>query len=170
MSRFRTLSIQVEVKAPVDEVFGYLADLRHLPEWDRGVESVSQNSEGSVGLGSTFRGINPKNHALGVKYTITDYIANQRVAFEIKSAGMQAHTIIETYLIGEGTRVRQTTFLDGASLLSIFYVATFVLTWPIQLPFVIWGTARTRRRLRAKLESLAHQKQLAALRGSRRKC
>jgi hypothetical protein len=43
------------IDAPIREVFGYLARLENLPEWNYALRRTEQTSPGPVGVGSTFR-------------------------------------------------------------------------------------------------------------------
>lgn len=62
----------VEINREPEVVFGYFADLRNEPEWNRGhVRNVTMTSPGPVGLGSTFEG---DHFALGkATWRLTEY-------------------------------------------------------------------------------------------------
>lgn len=45
----------VVVARPVDEVFAYLADLEHVPEWNHAIEETRKITPGPVGVGSRYR-------------------------------------------------------------------------------------------------------------------
>ena len=45
----------VLIERPVEEVFGFVADLTNVPSMDPSVKSVQKTSEGPIGTGSTFR-------------------------------------------------------------------------------------------------------------------
>lgn len=46
---------QVTIDRPADEVFGYVADLRHLPEWSRAIDRTDAATPGPPGEGSVYR-------------------------------------------------------------------------------------------------------------------
>ena len=44
----------VVIHRPVDEVFAYVSDIRHSPEWQAAVVEVHKTTEGPLGVGSKF--------------------------------------------------------------------------------------------------------------------
>jgi uncharacterized protein YndB with AHSA1/START domain len=48
------VTTSVEVAAPPDEVFAYVSDAEHNPEWQRGMVSARWTGAGPIGVGSTY--------------------------------------------------------------------------------------------------------------------
>lgn len=48
------ITTTVEVAAPSDEVFAYIADAGNNPEWQSGMVSCRWTSDGQIGVGSTY--------------------------------------------------------------------------------------------------------------------
>ena len=46
----------VYINRPVQEVFNYVTDPTHFPDWQSGTETSSWTSDGAPGIGSTFKG------------------------------------------------------------------------------------------------------------------
>jgi uncharacterized membrane protein len=45
----------IDIQAPVQEVYEYLLDFTRHPEWTANLQRVSKLSEGTIGVGTTFR-------------------------------------------------------------------------------------------------------------------
>ena len=45
----------ITIDRPVTEVFDYLADLRHVPEWNWAIETTEQLTPGAIRVGTAFR-------------------------------------------------------------------------------------------------------------------
>jgi carbon monoxide dehydrogenase subunit G len=99
----------VRIDRPVEEVFGFVADLTNVASMDPSVKSVQKTSEGPIGAGSTFR-IRQKAPHLGkvrvasVRYTTVK--SNRKIAFEAR-VGPNSPTARLTFKrVDGGTRVR----------------------------------------------------------------
>ena len=44
----------VEIERPIDDVFTYLSDLEHVPEWNWAVTATRKISEGQIGVGTEY--------------------------------------------------------------------------------------------------------------------
>ena len=79
---------RITVNAPVEKVFGYLADLSRHHEWALHGLEVSQTSEGPVVVGTTFQsrgrmwGLDIRNENV-----VTEFVPNHRIVFESVSPG-----------------------------------------------------------------------------------
>ena len=163
MVRMLSYSTHVEVNAPVDKVFNYLGDLTRNPEWvGGGIESVEKTSEGTVGVGSTFTAVGRQTvggmyggseHTYRANIVVTEYIPNERIAFEGQSRGMHAHNFIELQPSGSGTRVTMGTVVSASALwlpvTPLIYMVVLV-GWPL----IRWLESRRLRRLKERLEAL----------------
>ena len=45
----------VTIDRPIDAVYDYLADLRHVPEWNWAIETTEQITPGAIGVGTAYR-------------------------------------------------------------------------------------------------------------------
>lgn len=45
----------VTIDAPITAVYEYLADLRHVPEWNWAIETTEQITSGPIGVGTVYR-------------------------------------------------------------------------------------------------------------------
>jgi uncharacterized protein YndB with AHSA1/START domain len=98
---------QLNIKAPAEKVFSYLADITRHSEWGRPQfkQEIEKTSEGPVGQGSTFRSVGHQFGRNEDTVTITEYVPNQRLAFESDGkAGLIRHTF-ELQPEDGGTRV-----------------------------------------------------------------
>ena len=124
--------------------------------------SVEKTSYGTVGVGSTFKVVS--RQTVGDTYgvseltsqadmVVTEYVPNERIAFEGQSRSIHAHNFIEFQPSGSGTRVTMGTVIRGSALwlpvVPLVYVIVMV-SWPL----IKWLEARGLRRLKARLESL----------------
>ena len=99
----------VLIERPVEEVFGFVADLTNVASMDPSVKSVQKTSQGPIGAGSTFR-IRQKAPHLGkvrdasVRYTAVK--PNRKIEFKAR-VGANSPTARLTFERVDGrTRVR----------------------------------------------------------------
>jgi uncharacterized membrane protein len=99
----------VLIKRPVEEVFGFVADLTNVPSMDPSVKSVQKTSEGPIEAGTTFR-VRQKTPHLGkgreasVRYTAVK--PNRKIDLKAR-VGPSSPTARLTFERAEGgTRVR----------------------------------------------------------------
>ncbi len=92
--------------APVHKVFSYLADFQKRPEWvSEEIESVEKTSQGPVGVGSTFTIVTLQDAAfpetsvgqarIRSSLVVTEFVPNERIAWEAKVTGGSIHNFIE---------------------------------------------------------------------------
>jgi hypothetical protein len=79
----------VEIKHPIDKVFAYTTDAKSWSEWQSIIPEAEQTSAGSVGVGTTFKGIS-RMMGLSLKWTakVTEYEPNGHFGKNITSAGL----------------------------------------------------------------------------------
>src|SRR5215211_6429181 len=101
--------LTVLIERPVEEVFGFVADLTNIPSMDPSVKSVQKTSQGPIQAGTTFR-IRQKAPHLGkvrdasVRYTAVE--PNRKIEFEAR-VGPNSPTARLTFKRADGrTRVR----------------------------------------------------------------
>ena len=95
----------IEIKRPVDKVFAYTTEAKSWPKWHPFIPESEQTSQGPIGVGATFKGIN-RMMGLSMKWTakVTEYELNKKWGKTIICGGI----IIEDHLtfspIETGTR------------------------------------------------------------------
>ncbi len=102
-----TFQQTIDVAAPVEDAFRYVADFKTVTEWDPGMVQSRRVNNGPVGKGATydvtalFRG-----KPVPFRYEIAAYEQNRRLLFH--GAGAKAKSIDEILFeqTGDGTRVR----------------------------------------------------------------
>ena len=99
----------VRIERPVEDVFGFVADLTNVASMDPSVKSVQKTSEGPIGAGSTFRIRQKAPHLGKVRDTSVRYTTvkpNRKIAFEAR-VGPNSPTARLTFKrVDGGTRVR----------------------------------------------------------------
>jgi uncharacterized protein YndB with AHSA1/START domain len=102
----------ITIHRPVDEVFAYLSEVEHGPDYISGQREAHKTSSGPMGIGSTFAtsGTFPRR---GATFEVTDYELNQRLAWKAKSG---ATTTWAFQPSGPSTRVTFTRVADAHGL------------------------------------------------------
>jgi carbon monoxide dehydrogenase subunit G len=101
-----TFAKTIDVAAPLEEAFGYVADFRTVTEWDPGIVKAQRVNNGPIGLGATydvmalFRG-----KPLPFRYEVSAYEEGRRLLFH--GAGAKARSVDEILFerAGSGTRI-----------------------------------------------------------------
>jgi hypothetical protein len=83
------IEASVEIKRPVDKVFAYTTDAKSWPTWQSTIPEAEQTSQGSVRVGTTFKGT-IRMMGLSMKWTakVTEYEPNGHFGKNITSAGL----------------------------------------------------------------------------------
>jgi len=136
--------LSVEIKRPPEEVFAFVADLRHDVRWgQRVIKEVRQTSEGPLGVGTTFR---QAARFLGLRFAIpivvTEYEPNRKLGFEAAMGPLQGAARRSVEAIADGTRL--TIVSEGHS------DGSLKLVWPI---FAYWAEREAKTGL-ANLKNL----------------
>ena len=105
----------ISVKAPVNSVFDYLADVERHVEWSGelsfGLDSVTKVTPGSLAVGSVFKSAGRRSARAGVEdtSTVTELEPGRRLAWETMSEGPRQHHVFRwSYALeteGDGTRL-----------------------------------------------------------------
>jgi uncharacterized protein YndB with AHSA1/START domain len=102
----------VVVNRPVEEVFAFAINPENDTQWESGILEVEQTSEGSIGVGTTLRGV---GHLLGqrIEFTseVTEYQPDRRVDYAIAAGPMHLEESYTFEPVEGGTRV--TLLLEG---------------------------------------------------------
>jgi hypothetical protein len=101
-----TLEQTIDVAAPLEEAFRYVADFTTVTEWDPGMVQSRRVNNGPVGQGATYDCIASfRGSLVAIRYEISDYEENRRLLLHGKSA--RSRTIDEVLFTPEdgGTRI-----------------------------------------------------------------
>jgi uncharacterized protein YndB with AHSA1/START domain len=104
----------ITIHRPVDEVFAYLCDFEHNPQYLSGQRAARKTSAGPMGLGTTFATTGKFPRPSG-NHEVTDYELNRRLAWKATSGG-QATTTWGLETSGPSTRVTFTRVSDSNGL------------------------------------------------------
>jgi len=100
----------ITINAPAEKVFNYVADISKHSEWGNPGQklSVEKTSDGPIGMGSTFKSTGQQFGTQNDTVKITEYVPNQKLAYEADgNAGLIRHTF-EIAPSGEGVQVTKT--------------------------------------------------------------
>jgi len=93
--------------APLEKVFGYLADSRNIEQWFYGVERIVPLTEQIRGLGSTFEITINAGIPLKAKIKCTEFVENELIVVtSLGGDGPAASTRWTFASEGDGTRIR----------------------------------------------------------------
>ncbi len=94
------------IRRPIGEVFAYMSDLRHAPEWQSGLLEMRQTTEGPMSVGTRFVGV---RRFLGRKMEssmeIVEYEPNAKMVWKTISGPTPFETSWRFESTAEGTQV-----------------------------------------------------------------
>ncbi len=69
----------IEIKRPVESVFAYTTDAKNWPKWQSFIPEAEQTSPGTMGVGTTFKGVS-RMMGRSMKWTAiaTEYESNKK--------------------------------------------------------------------------------------------
>lgn len=142
-------TIDIDVDAPQDTVFSYIADGSRTPEWYEAVRTASKTSEGPTGLGTryTFTRVLPQGEVVN-EVEVSEFREPDRVAFTSKSGPTP---FVYRYRIGPsgtGSRVTLEGSITGEGLRG-----PAALLAPLAEKIFERGMAKNLKALKARLES-----------------
>ena len=95
----------VVINRPVDEVFAYMADVRNWSQWNSGMLEGEQTSEGPMGVGTTFRGVNQfMGRRMEWTSEVSEYEPNRKMGQKITSGPMSIEQSLTFEPVEGGTR------------------------------------------------------------------
>ena len=108
------------IGAPPATVFAYLADLGNLAEWQMGVVSAEQTSEGEIGVGATARVVRELiGQRIEAPLTVTQYDPPNRLGIGSEVSGVKATGALELSPAGsDATDLRFAMEIRGSMLTS----------------------------------------------------
>lgn len=101
-----TFEQTIEVAAPLEEAFLYVADFRTATEWDPGIVQSRRVNNGPIGKGATydvtavFRG-----DRAPFRYELVEYDENRRLLFHAAGAKSRSTDELRFERTSEGTRI-----------------------------------------------------------------
>lgn len=101
-----TFEQTIDVAAPLDEAFLYVADFRTATEWDPGIVQSRRVNNGPIGKGATydvtavFRG-----NRVPFRYEIVEFEENHRLVLHGAGAKARSADEIRFEQMGDGTRI-----------------------------------------------------------------
>lgn len=139
---------QIEINAPAEKVFNYVADISKHGEWGNPSQKldVKKTSDGPIGQGSTFASTGQQFGQQNDAVTITEYKPNERVVYESQGkAGHFRHSFAITPS-GSGVQVAKSVDVVKAGF-------PFVIFQPIAKALVLPGAlSKDLQRIKAKME------------------
>jgi uncharacterized protein YndB with AHSA1/START domain len=101
------VDVSTVINRPVAEVFAYVSDFEHHPDWERNFKQVRRVSTSADGTGTTYECVfQVPGQRVTATLEITEWQPNQRVAFRAdKPAMARPAGAIVFEPAGEGTRV-----------------------------------------------------------------
>lgn len=94
------------IDRPIAEVFAYVSDLTHAPQWQTGLIDVRKTTAGPLGIGSQFTFVRKfLGRTLEASNAFTAYRPNEIVTFVTTSGPMSVEASYLFSQVPEGTRV-----------------------------------------------------------------
>jgi carbon monoxide dehydrogenase subunit G len=111
---------RVTIQRPIEEVFGYLADVERLPEWVASIQRSTVTSPGPVGEGTTFvQTLKLVGRTFEAPMEVHGYQPPRRFEFARRSGPMRARIGFDLTPEGAGTRVVLTFDGDSAGFFKL---------------------------------------------------
>jgi len=107
----------VIILRPIDEVFAYVTELTHSPEWQAGLHEVRKLTEGPLGVGTRYAFV---RRFMGRKMEAANefvaYEPNRRVQFRVASGPMPGQGTYLFEATPDGTKVTSRVELEPGGL------------------------------------------------------
>lgn len=110
----------IDIARPPADVFSYLADLEHIPEWNRAIGSTEKIGPGPVGIGTTFRQVRLAPRRSVELLEITELQPPRRITVAGKLGPFDARLSYELLPISAGTRLSNAIELEADGPLGFF--------------------------------------------------
>jgi uncharacterized protein YndB with AHSA1/START domain len=95
---------RARIGAPPEELFAYLADLAHLPEWQSGIVSAEITSPGEIREGSTARVVRElMGQRIEAPLRVTAYDPPRRIVIGSEVSGVRATAELDLAPLDGGT-------------------------------------------------------------------
>lgn len=101
------------------EVFEYLAAFENVPRWNYAIVETHKTSEGSVGVGSTYRQTRSIPSPAEETFTVTQFDPDHRLAIHGDLGPFEGTLSYELESIPEGTQLVNRANLEGKGLAKV---------------------------------------------------
>ncbi|HSK91713.1 MAG TPA: SRPBCC family protein [Euzebyales bacterium] len=109
----------IEIHRPVAEVFAFVSDLGHTPEWNWAISETRKTTEGPVGVGTTYRQTRTVPQHATEELEITALQPDQLLEVTGVLASLPAHLTYRFHTAPQGTRLENTVQLQPAGALRL---------------------------------------------------
>ena len=100
----KTITAEVDIARSPHEVFGFIADAAHLPEWQPDVRQAAFDEPAAVAVGSRGREV---RHVMGsdrpITWEVTDYDPDRRYGVRGVDGPVRAHVTMDLTPTTDGT-------------------------------------------------------------------
>jgi hypothetical protein len=100
-----TFENSVQIARPVDEVFAYLVDLEHVPEWNYAISETRKATPGPVAVGTTYRQVRSVPNPAVETLTVMRLDPGRRLDVEGQLGPFDARLSYELEADGDATRL-----------------------------------------------------------------
>jgi carbon monoxide dehydrogenase subunit G len=108
-----TVQRTIEIERAQDEVFGYLADFSHAPDWDPATVSCERLDAGPIRVGARFRYVGTfRGRETDLDYTLEQLEPERRLVFVGRNRTVTATDELTFAGTGEHTTIGYTARLD----------------------------------------------------------
>ena len=109
----------IDIARPPAEVFAYLADLEHTPEWNWAITSTRKVSPGPVAVGSRFRQTRSAPRPVVEMLEVTRLAPGRRIEVVGDLASFPAHLTYELSRGPQGTTLTNSVEIDPPAPLGL---------------------------------------------------
>ena len=101
------IELTLQVDRPVEDVFAYVTDTGKLATWQPNLVSVTKETEGPVGVGTTFREVRraPFRRTVEAVVEVSAYAENRRFDLRMVSGPLPIDGKNEFIAVAGGTRI-----------------------------------------------------------------
>ncbi|MGH8945648.1 MAG: SRPBCC family protein [Acidimicrobiia bacterium] len=114
-----SFTITVDIDRPVKDVFTYLADLEHIPEWNWAISETEKITPGSTSVGTRYRQIRSVPQVATEVLEVTGLEPNRLIEIMGTLAQFPAQLTYQLDQAGSGTRVTNTVGLEPQGALRL---------------------------------------------------
>lgn len=114
-----SFSTTIEIARQPAEVFAYLADLEHIPDWNWAISDTKKINPGQVGVGSRYRQTRSVPRPTVEELEVTRLDPDRRIEIVGDLASFRAHLTYELSPSVEGTAVTNSVELDPPGALGL---------------------------------------------------
>ena len=114
-----TFTNTVNIDRPITEVFTYLSDLEHTPEWNWAITETKKITPGPVSVGTRYVQTRSLPKTATEDLEVTSLELNRRIEIRGTLAALPAHLTYQLDREGTGTRLTNTIELEPQGALRL---------------------------------------------------